>query len=514
MKYVVYSYKVSVVIFLIYVGALTLHSTSYSYRAWEYERIESYDPFDASGAKVVYYVHGVSIFKVQTLINSHVAWCTDKVRNFIDCVNFNFYIASSLVLGLSLIFILTWSEVCRAVETSFAFFILIGRFSKIRYTSAMASDNYSNARCIMMLTHFVEIFRSFHMLRLDLYLYSMFIFDIGLFVTGLLTYLFHRHIVFYISYMKYNYPYLYLTFSNGSNATCIVGVLTDFNFAVKNFYINYYSFVFFFKNLFFMSPKRFYVMDIHMVIVQSYLGIYFKSYIKQLSSLHNCYDVCVLYLNKYNLNVLLTQYTKLRKLFCYASPYSYFYMCLFSSRLMLDQGYPFEYIGLAVDSGVNTHSQSISIQLTSYSYLVDVNFDLLIPIGTFLQLDSIYIDYYGYVEYALPVCAQPNLISINFFIKYCLSATINYRVFNYWFLGIPLIAYAIIQYCSSFYVSVFLLHNIRAFIEVGHQTATCFFVCLSYFIDAHSYLLTGRSCLISKAVSLSLRAGYSMRSFL
>ena len=66
------------------IGALTSISSKYNYRMWECDKIEFYDPFDASGLSITFNIFNNCIIKIGPIVNILSSWCTDKVRNFTD----------------------------------------------------------------------------------------------------------------------------------------------------------------------------------------------------------------------------------------------------------------------------------------------------------------------------------------------------------------------------------------------------------------------------------------------
>ena len=70
------------------IGALISRSSLYSYRSWEYEKIDAIDPIDIIGATIFYFIYGSFILKVGPLYSTfNSVWCTNKVRHSVDYLN-------------------------------------------------------------------------------------------------------------------------------------------------------------------------------------------------------------------------------------------------------------------------------------------------------------------------------------------------------------------------------------------------------------------------------------------
>jgi len=68
------------------IGALTLKPFAFTYRAWELERIASFDFFDSFANDVYIEFFGLNIYRIIPKINSKIKneWCTDRIRFFFD----------------------------------------------------------------------------------------------------------------------------------------------------------------------------------------------------------------------------------------------------------------------------------------------------------------------------------------------------------------------------------------------------------------------------------------------
>lgn len=525
-------------LFLLCVGALTSNTTKYSYRSWELEQMESYDPFDPSGVSILYYLYNNIIIKVGLIISSYASWCSDRVRNFVDNFSHYIYIFPSILGKFFSTIVITWAEywvclfevLCVASMHSYVFFY--------KSINTLLYDPYTSNLELWFFLQFAKL-KKLNILNLEMFFCTSNFFHIGTYTVQLLNLSFFIDLTFYCSMLNINYPYMWLCLLKYFKSIYIMGVFYSIS---ENFYHRYLGFLYIFSIIECIYSTRLYYLPTHIID-----GFFVKCI---LSNQHICYllykclgvvfYIIILkgfyYLYNINTDYDIVQYSHglvSRVLF----PYSFFLFELLFNIFKFVQWYGSTYILVDCDTYKITIKSKIML-LYAYHIVSLVHiYDIITPLCSFINHISLNLDYYGNLGVYMPLARQSIVFSIlhnvsflyiymNMLYKaytsfivcaYSFSLLLYISIYNMLFilyLYKHVSNYSIcinIQYLNTFYV--FDYSNMwcpKSFVGDIIICSNLFIVC--NYVDLSTYFLTGTYCRSSEFMArhrYAIGIGYS-----
>lgn len=513
-----------------YIGALTSTSTRYSYRAWENEKLESFDPFDASGFLVCYNVYNNIVIKSSPVASKVANWCTDKVRHFIDNFASASHVESLIILRECSKDVISWFECIKYLSTYLYTSFIYTYINYLTFNNYFLYDVYINIWETYALVEFFKKVSLVFFINTNVFFCNSLLLYLGFFKLVHLEYKCCMDLIYYCSHMDYKYPYLFLAFKK---SVYIVGCINIVSSVVAHNYLcvlSIYKYImgiykkcnaFKFKHVWdgFICSSVSIAPLIFEVLYNSVCYILSIIFFQYLNYLYNI-SLCVHFID-------ISKFSN----YCILVPYGYYYFEYLSTSFISDQVYGSTYIFINVDSIGYTMQGMINLLFTHYILGYNMMYDLIIPIYLYIETNSINIDYYGYLYTNNAVIVQLLLFSISTIIIYyysiftsylCLIFNVNTVLFNTSRFYINTCVYNLVKYAFfiNFYINYILCKCVYIYCNlVISPTSTLIQLAtfnnpllyrisfshtlefIPYYIDCSTYFLTGTYCHVSKFIS-------------
>ena len=166
------------------IDALTSRSCLYSYRSWEYEKIDAIDPIDIIGATISYFIYGSFILKVGPLYSTfNSVWCA-RVRHSIDLIIWlNLYKVLGIILTFFFIsnylYFSKMSSLTNLIVSIHKFIIDINYGYIIIYDKTIIYNSNYNIYFFLIICLVVSYFLNIFMDDLKCHIYAILLFAVA-----------------------------------------------------------------------------------------------------------------------------------------------------------------------------------------------------------------------------------------------------------------------------------------------------------------------------------------------
>ena len=484
---------------LLFVGALTSNVAKYSYRLWEFEQMELYDPFDVSGSSIVYYIYNNIIVKTSSIISDAVSWCSDKVRNFTDNFSSSIYAFPLVAVYGFKCFISTWSEHCIYLLEVLFVMSLYCYVSNWRSDNVLLYDSYTSSLELWFFLQFSK-FKNINIINFKVVCNC--ILRIDLYVMQVLLLGFFYDLTFFCSFLNLNYPYLWICLLKYFNAIYIIGVLCS---VMHIFLHKYLGFLFMFSILDCMYSYRLYYLPIHFIdgfLLQQSLGISsvcdvlcisikIFSFIILLKGFYYYYD---------SYEYLTFHYYSILSLII-LPPYSIFFFEFLFNMYYFSQYFSFSYVCFECDIyNINIPCKMLFL-LSYYSVVSSTFYDFILPLCSFVNHFSINLDYYGNLGVHMPLVKQFISFNIHQYISFInLLLFIPFNSYHSYELYINCSSYSF--YVHNYFLNVLLILFLCYIYLFFNLSVNFKYVYLFYFLKFCNIYYT--SCIYSVGLFLYL----------
>ena len=486
-------------------GALTLRSSLYSYRSWEYNRVELVDIFDANGSSVLISSYGLEIYRIcsnMSLYNSN--WCTDKVRYVGDFLYINRIYYSFIMVNKYMVVL--WKR-SNLLNLSYIFlikyifkFLFMFNLDKLYLYSVLyfycISDNYVSSLELNKFTIFLKLLDCYNVSSYKYtYLLNVLFF---LSVLKLLIYIMkiNRIVVFICLLIYYEYPYLLLLLFNRIYLSHVIGiVLYKRNYLInKGLCVISYMFYILCMNIDNYNIHTYYCYS--SLIYKSYISVYMLNSFYILIIYKSLYYNYIFLFNLFNKKIyilwsilyMLSSYNICNN-FTILMLYNNIYLniinlCLFNLDIKLFSAY----IMYNFDYYANS-SSFYQIYFCSFLYKVFICMDVVVPLYLFIEVDNININYYGSVVYTSKIIYIGSMYCIDMLVNFLLVNMFNKYIFEYIFITLYLYIINICRYNIVYIIFILVVNYINKLTIYLYNYLLLFILCRRVLIDINIYLM-------------------------
>jgi len=525
------------------VGALTSVGSIYSYRSWDFEKVESLDPFDANGSIIIIYSVGSNIYRIGPIASiRNNEWCTDKIRYVMNIFSSVRYYCISFYTD----YVSSWSNMLVSARSYLyickltILFITISVKLLYSYDKYINSQNFSTLHLLVKLLDFVTINTNKYLSVSSMVLYLQnlkfikFIISINFIV------------IIFASFIYYEYLYVFLFFMNKILKLYLVGNIFSIYYDIKNIGLGIISYMYLLLSYYINSISNntyllqslysysfnlfisFIINNITYLKIVVHVVLWFKYYSKYLNWIFLVPILGYILTLRY-INIIITLVMLYSNFFI---ELEYIGIFLFSLSI--------KNIGLLLNiDNINLRSLICPYQISFTPFINILRSSIVVPIYAWLEYKYFYYNYYGLLDIScsilnnLYVCNFKKLIimlnnlegSINkcltIIVRYIDSVVYIFKLFIYNLFNIykvylinssilftniiSNILYVIVIFHLNFFFIYYILSNSINMILFSYNIYSYIYI----YIDEFTYFLTSSMCNISIFLGRYINDAYS-----